>query len=181
MRRSFFFFFPAEAKWPWGSISLVFTPPNTPLLLYLLPLPIQLLNNHRSLCPPAPNLWSRTGHKQRGPIPIPGTAPSCLPEVRQLDGAVKNKPASQEPHESCSTIMASEDCCTKGKWLTAPGRGFPITAQIQASLWVSSDSVPWQFALTPSPILKEQGFIFFFHNPCALVKTTLICGWSECY
>lgn len=44
---------------------LLFMALPTSLLLHLLLLPIQFLNNRQSLYPPAPNLWPRTGHKQR--------------------------------------------------------------------------------------------------------------------
>lgn len=67
-----------------------------PCLFSLFLITIQLLNNQQSLCPPAANLWARTNHKQRGPIPVPGAAPSCLPGVWLFDRTVKNKPASSQ-------------------------------------------------------------------------------------
>lgn len=69
---------------------------RTPLLLSIFLHPVQLFNGQQSLCSPAANLWARTDHKERWPIPVPSTAPFCWPELRWLDRTVKNKPASSK-------------------------------------------------------------------------------------
>lgn len=129
MRKSRFFFFffwlqkPSDLEGALAARSLFMALPACLLLLLLL-LPIQQLNNRQSLCPPTPDLWPRTGHKQRRPVLIPGAAPSCVPEVRQLDGTVKNKPASP----LTPWIMPYEnDCWGMLQWLQvtqSPRQGF---------------------------------------------------------
>lgn len=121
-----FFFSSADAKWPWGSPGsklafhgIAHTPPLPS------PAPLSARNYRQSLGLPAPNLWPRTGHKQRRPVLIPGAAPSCLLEVRQLDGTVKNEPASPLTPWIMPLESEEQPCCGEHRRLRALGQGFP--------------------------------------------------------
>ena len=143
--------------------------PTSLLRHLLLPL-FQPQNNLQSLCPPAPNLWPGTGRKQRRPTLIPGTAPSCLLEVRQLDGTVKNKPASHSSHES----RPRRGSCREYRWLRAPRQGFPEPRGAEGPWGCPLHDAAWHLPskLTPRDLTGSQTHRGALGDSCEMAEAT---------